>query len=98
MSPRCSHCKASTWIDPLATDRNFIFERSSHDPASKQTDEQKKQRSAHLLCFAIRARISVYPCYVLSDNREREEGPNLYSLVALEVAEDGEKNAIIHTT
>ena len=59
---------------------------------------KKKQRSAHLLCFAIRARISVYPCYVLSDNREREEGPNLYSLVALEVAEDGEKNAIIHTT
>ena len=98
MSPRCSHCKASTWIDPLATDRNFIFERSSHDPASKQTDEQKKQRSAHLLCFAIRTRISVYPCYVLSDNREREEGPNLYSLVALEVAEDGEKNAIIHIT
>ena len=52
---------------------------------------KKKQRSAHLLCFAIRARISVYPYYVLSDNREREEGPNLYSLVALEVAEDGEK-------
>jgi len=51
----------------------------------------KKQRNAHLLCFAIHARISVHPCYVLLDNREREEGPNLYSLVALEVVEDGEK-------
>jgi len=59
--------------------------------ANKLKNERTKQTNAHLLCFTFITRVSVYPCFVLSDNRE--EGPHLDSLVelALQVADDGDK-------
>ena len=73
-------------FDRPTSDQLYIFKRSSHDRAREQIEERT---NAHLLCFSINARFSVYSCFVLSDNRE--EGPNLNSLVALKVVEDGEK-------